>query len=102
MVNIAIAQHGKPILGVMYVPVTRELYYADINKGKAYKTILNKDHESNGSFFNENDLIGLSPKTKDLLRVVGSRSHMNDDTLTFIEEQKTIIKILTLFLMAVL
>lgn len=87
-VNIAMAEHGIPIIGVIYVPVTRELYYADVANGKAYKTQLNNEHVSNGPFFNEDDLIKPSPESKDLLRVVGSRSHMNDDTLDFIEDQK--------------
>ena len=87
-VNIAIAEHGVPMFGVIYVPVSRELYYADVSKGKAYKTILNKDHEPSGSFFTNEDLIKPTPETEDLLRVVGSRSHMNDHTLNFIEEQK--------------
>ncbi len=87
-VNIAMAENGIPVLGVIYVPVTRELYYGDVTKGKAFKTPLNSDHEPNSGFFNEDDLIRPSPESANLLRVVGSRSHMNDDTLDFIEEQK--------------
>jgi len=87
-VNIAIAEYGAPVYGVIYVPVSRELYYADVARAKAYKTILNKDHTPSGEFFEKEDLIKPSPETPDLLRVVGSRSHMNDHTLNFIEEQK--------------
>ncbi len=31
-VNIALVKNGKPLLGVIYVPVTKELYFADVSK----------------------------------------------------------------------
>lgn len=88
-VNIALVEDGIPIFGVIYVPVSRELYYADVAKGRAYKTLLNNEHVSNGAFFADEDLISPTPDTEDFLRVVGSRSHMNDQTLSFIEELKS-------------
>ena len=88
-VNIALVEYGVPVIGVIYVPVSRELYYADVSKGKAYKTILNNEHESKGPFFTNTDLISPTRDTKNLLRIVGSRSHMNNHTLNFIEEQKS-------------
>ena len=87
-VNIALVEDGIPILGVIYVPVSRELYYADVTKGIAFKSLLDDEHVSKRAFFNDEDLISPTPDIKDLLRVVGSRSHMNDHTLDFIEEQK--------------
>ena len=39
-VNIALIANKKPILGVIYVPVTKTLYYAIVAEQKAYKTIL--------------------------------------------------------------
>ena len=88
-VNIALVENGIPILGVIYVPVSRELYYADVAKGTAFKSVLNEEHVSDRAFFNDKDLVAPTPDSKDLLRVVGSRSHMNDHTLDFIEEQKS-------------
>ncbi|EAR02535.1 3'(2'),5'-bisphosphate nucleotidase CysQ [Maribacter sp. HTCC2170] len=87
-VNIALVENGIPKMGVIYVPVTRELYYADVSKGKAYKTLLNNAHETDGSYFNDNDLITPIEDDKEMIKVVGSRSHMNKDTLKFIEELK--------------
>ena len=87
-VNIALVENGVPMMGVIYVPVTKELYYADVSKGKAYKTLLNNAHEPDGSYFNDNDLIAPTKDDKEMIRVVGSRSHMNEDTLEFIEELK--------------
>ena len=37
-VNIALVTDGKPELGVIYVPATKVLYFADLNLKKAYKT----------------------------------------------------------------
>ena len=39
-VNIALIKNGVPVLGVIYVPVTRELYYADVENKIAYKTLI--------------------------------------------------------------
>jgi 3'(2'), 5'-bisphosphate nucleotidase len=87
-VNIAMVEDGIPILGVIYVPVSRELYYADVSKGISFKSLLDDKHIPNRALFNHEDVIAPSPHTKNLLRVVGSRSHMNNQTLHFIEEQK--------------
>ena len=84
-VNIAICDNQTPILGVIYVPVTRELYYADVQDGKAYKTLLDKDHGLQGALFEDKDAIMPGQLSNGTFRVVGSRSHMNDDTLHYID-----------------
>ncbi len=38
-VNIALIKNGAPVLGVIYVPVSRELYYADVENKMAFKTL---------------------------------------------------------------
>lgn len=85
-VNIALCKNGIPILGVIYVPVTRELYYGDVNKREAFKTIVNKDYEMAAKVFDAANRIYPAKKNKKLIRVVGSRSHMNQLTLDFITE----------------
>lgn len=85
-VNIALCAKGQPVLGVIYVPVERTLYYADVPSGKAYKTILNKDHNTDKELFHDSDRIRAANLSKHTIRVVGSRSHMNEDTLRFIED----------------
>ncbi len=87
-VNIALCENGNPIFGVIYVPVSRELYYGDVKEGKAFKTILDQDHSLAGSLFEDKDRIYPVEKPGDTLRVVGSRSHMNQDTLDYIESVK--------------
>lgn len=87
-VNIAICEGQAPTLGVIYVPVSRELYYADVASGKAYKTIIGKDDRMPSAMFAPEDLIGPSVKGNGVIRVVGSRSHMNQDTLDYIDQIK--------------
>lgn len=87
-VNIALAEGQETSLGVIYCPVSRELYYTDQLKSKAYKTIINTTINNNTLFFNQNDEITPSLPKDDTLRVVCSRSHLNEDTKKFIDEMK--------------
>jgi len=41
-VNIALIENNQPILGVIYVPVTKILYYGIVEEQKAYKTDFTK------------------------------------------------------------
>ena len=85
-VNIAVCENQIPVLGVIYVPVTRELYYADVADGKAYKTVLGQDHSIPEILFSEQDEIRPGKAANGNLRIVGSRSHMNDETQKYIDE----------------
>lgn len=87
-VNIAICEQGTPILGVIYVPVSRELYYADVADKTAYKTVLRADHSLANALFDPEDEIRPAAGGNGLIRVVGSRSHMNQDTLDYMEGLK--------------
>jgi len=87
-VNIALCNLGKPIFGVVYVPVTRELYYADVLKKMAFKTTLDKNHNLEKNLFSDDDRLSISDSKKELVRIVGSRSHMNQDTLDYIDSIK--------------
>jgi len=75
-VNIALIHQGIPVLGVVAVPVTGDVYYATAGEG-AFLKRAGKE-------------IKLSRRTPlDLkragLRVVASRSHMNPETQDFID-----------------
>jgi 3'(2'), 5'-bisphosphate nucleotidase len=87
-VNVALCRQGVPMLGVIYVPVCRELYYGIVDEKIAYKTILDKDHKIGSGLCSKNDRIYPSETNKDQLLVVGSRSHMNQETLDFISEKE--------------
>uniref|UniRef100_UPI00404ADCF7 3'(2'),5'-bisphosphate nucleotidase CysQ n=1 Tax=Gelidibacter sp. TaxID=2018083 RepID=UPI00404ADCF7 len=87
-VNIALVHLGAPILGVIYVPATKVLYYADVEKSEGFKAELNSHQTS------IEDILKvakpLRPKQGDSnpIQVVGSRSHMSQETLDFMDSLK--------------
>ncbi len=85
-VNIALIQNQKPILGVIYVPVTKELFIGNVLDKKAYK--VNPEFIS-GSLDLENEHeIKNESKSSSTIRIVGSRSHMNNETTDFVNSLK--------------
>lgn len=76
-VNIALIENGVPILGALFVPVTETMYlggkgigaYKQVAGGKALKM--------------PTSTLPLSP-----IKVVGSRSHMNEETAQFVSNFK--------------
>ncbi|MCF7567069.1 3'(2'),5'-bisphosphate nucleotidase CysQ [Sabulilitoribacter arenilitoris] len=85
-VNIALIENNKPILGVIFIPTSKELYYGNVGDKKAYKITLDKEFNSIKNWFD--DAYRLLPKNtnKSIIKVVGSRSHMNDKTKQFIKK----------------
>lgn len=74
-VNIALIEDGRCIMGVVYAPVLEEMYWAIKGKG-AY--LINADGETK--------LAANKFSTSDEgLRVVCSRSHLNDETQAFVD-----------------
>lgn len=76
-VNIALVENQTPILGVVAVPVTGDVYYAYREGGAFHKQ---QDFEAPLSKRSQVDL------TKKGLRIVASRSHMNEETENFIQK----------------
>ncbi|WP_299127930.1 3'(2'),5'-bisphosphate nucleotidase CysQ [uncultured Winogradskyella sp.] len=87
-VNIALVENGKPILGVIYVPATKTLYYADTNLKKAYKASLSSHNQTIDSIINKSQPLIPKDNNSNNIEVVGSRSHMNQDTLDYVEALK--------------
>ncbi len=88
-VNIALVKNGQPILGVIFVPVEKTLYFADVEKNKAYKTVFDMNR-----FDISNIMMGameIHPRPVSLKEkiVVGSRSHMSPETEDFVKNLKT-------------
>lgn len=87
-VNIALVTNNKPVLGVIYVPAKKTIYFADVEKKQAYKANL----ESHSVSVDEVLKLAkpLQPKKGDskMVEVVGSRSHMNQETLDFVDRLK--------------
>lgn len=88
-VNIALVSNGVPSVGVIYVPVSRELYYANTELNQTYKMVLSKNHLFNGPLYDVKNKITPAPLSNDTIRVVGSRSHMNEDTINFVASLKS-------------
>ena len=86
-VNIALVKNGKPLLGVIYVPASKTLYASDNEKQEAFKVILDKHNTSIETILSNKTQ--LKPKeTTDFVEVVGSRSHMSQDTLDYVDTLK--------------
>ena len=87
-VNIALIDKNTPVAGVIYVPVTKELYFSSTEIG-AFKI----DDVSKIDFNNLDldPLIKSSQKLpiirkRDVFTIVASRSHLNEETKTFINK----------------
>lgn len=87
-VNIALIENHTPLMGVVFVPVTGELYYA--SEAGSFKTEIKNKVERSFNFA-QDDIINLSLVTRHSshFRVVGSRSHMSQETLDYIESIDT-------------
>ncbi len=84
-VNIALITNGEPILGVIYAPVTKELYFANVKESASYKIIMGEEGELPENLFVSENQISTNNVLNNEIRVVGSRSHMNDKTEEFIK-----------------
>lgn len=87
-VNIALVTNGKPVLGVIYVPVVKTVYFADVPNGIAYKARLNTHNVSVAKVIEKALKLEPKPINSNPVQVVGSRSHMSQETLDFIEDLK--------------
>lgn len=82
-VNIALVKNGLPEFGVIYAPATGVLYFGDVTQQKAFRIAI--DHSN----FITSDILknayNIMPKPNSrVIRIVGSRSHMNQETLDFV------------------
>lgn len=91
-VNIALIKNEKPVLGVIYVPVLKQLYFGTKQIG-AYKTY-NIDIKKLKELKAISKIIEGAKKLPEVKNeneyvVVASRSHLSDETKEFIDELKT-------------
>ena len=84
-VNIALIENNQPILGVIYVPVTKTLYYGIVGKQKAHKTILQDHKVATSELFLTTDEIQPANPNSDTIKIVGSRSHKSPETEAYIQ-----------------
>ncbi|MBE9490615.1 MAG: 3'(2'),5'-bisphosphate nucleotidase CysQ [Bacteroidetes bacterium] len=85
-VNIALIKNGTPTLGVIYVPVSKTLYFTSEDATTSYRIVL-EDEEVTMDYIFEN-ASEINPQTEEpsVVKIVGSRSHLNEDTKSFISE----------------
>ncbi len=78
-VNIALVQEGEPVAGIIFVPVSRVLYYGVVGE-KAFRAVVPTGCNDVSEVEKTEIHAGKLAKTT----VVASRSHMNADTEAFI------------------
>ena len=86
-VNIALIHTGYPIMGVVYVPVTGDLYFSLHQEGSFKVHSIAPDINANLRF---EELVKIAVRLplnekRDNFIVVGSRSHMSSETESYIE-----------------
>ena len=87
-VNIALIENGEATMGVIYVPVTEELYFSDLRIG-AYKISNLQSPISNlKNLIVDSEKLPLKQTRKNFI-VVGSHSHMSAETEAYMNEQQT-------------
>ena len=85
-VNIALIFNCIPFMGVIYVPVKKELYFAMEGLG-SYKVKINDLVDSLDELLSAAIKLPIND-SRDVYTIVGSRSHMSSETKDFFEKKK--------------
>lgn len=78
-VNIALVENGVPVMGVVYAPALKKLYYGSVSSGAF---VIEGDPSTDKAI-----AIGQN-QLPDIFTVVGSRSHGSSETEAYIDEMK--------------
>jgi len=79
-VNVALIENGEPILGVVFAPARRELYWGDVKAGRAGHI----DADPDGTMPSLGNAISARRPPAGGLTVVASRSHRTPETDAFL------------------
>lgn len=85
-VNIALIEEGKPVLGVIFVPVSRELYFAATDLG-SFKMDEVTEMRPMNELLDQARKLPIH-KHRDEVVIVASRSHLSPETEAFFAEQE--------------
>jgi 3'(2'), 5'-bisphosphate nucleotidase len=85
-VNIALIENQKTMLGVIYVPVSGDLYFSSTEIG-AYKVSVDLNNYSVDALFAEGRRLPLK-REDETYTVVASRSHMSPETDVYVSEMR--------------
>lgn len=83
-VNIALVENGNPVLGVIYVPVSKELYFTSADGKTSKKIIISSENDPVEEILK--NAKEIKPSKASVVKIVGSRSHLNEETKNFIAE----------------
>lgn len=86
-VNIALIEKQQPTMGVIYVPEKHELYIGVVGEG-AWLACNTSPQTSLQQISGNAQKLPLQASQADTCRVVGSRSHMSNETMAFVEKLK--------------
>ena len=87
-INIALVINSIPVLGVVYAPALKVLYFAQDNLG-SYKVLIDEK-------FNKNNILDTAVKlpssinAEPIVRIVASRSHLSAETSDFVNQIKNL------------
>jgi 3'(2'), 5'-bisphosphate nucleotidase len=85
-VNIALIENQKTLIGVIFVPVTGELYFSTKEMG-AYKVTVALDNFDIETLISNGNKLPLEREDK-TFTIVASRSHMSPETEDYVAEMK--------------
>lgn len=85
-VNIAYVENGSPKYGILYVPVSKKIYLADVAEKKVYQFSIFENIKEN-DFDRLEDLVQVlkKPDNANLKTIAVSRSHLDEKTLKCVE-----------------
>ncbi len=88
-VNIALVLGERPVFGIIYIPVSDTLYLGGSLVGKSYKISNPTIKIGWDQVVDEKHIIFTNQlKSQNEIRVVTSRSHLNEQTVSYIEDLK--------------
>ena len=87
-VNIALIENQKTLIGVIFVPVTGELYFSTKEMG-AFKVKVDPDNFDIETLISNGSTLPLEREDK-TFTIVASRSHMSKETEIYVQEMRDI------------
>jgi len=100
-VNIALIENGTPVLGIVYIPVSEELYWGNVKSLESYYQKKNEEAKALPFKSVREVLWEVIPGHKAVMhgkieakvRILCSRSHLNEETMRFLEQFKNSDKV---------
>jgi len=86
-VNIALIENQQPLIGVIFVPATGDLYFSSKEKG-AFKVLVNLENYDIETLISNANKLPLQQEGS-AFTIVASRSHMSIETETYVQEMRS-------------